>query len=50
MIEQKVMTFDHAFGYSFLFTPKKRGKEKENEVAKIVIKSHAILLDPSEWF
>ena len=44
------MTFNHAFGYSFLSLLKKEGKEKENEEAKIVIKSHAILLDPSEWF
>jgi hypothetical protein len=31
MIEQKGMTFDHDFGYSFplfLFPPKKRGKKK----------------------
>ena len=42
------MTFDHDFGYSFpLFSSplKKRDDEKKNEVAKIVIKSHAVLLD-----
>ena len=39
-IEQKGMTFDHDFGYSFPF----------NEVAKIVIKSHAFLLDPFYLF
>ena len=43
------MTFDHDFGYSFsLFFPpplKKDGREKVNEVSKIVIKSHAFLLD-----
>ena len=32
--------FDHS---SFLFPPKKRGKRKDNEVAKIVIKSHTFL-------
>jgi hypothetical protein len=47
-IEQKGMTFDHNFGYSFPFSLpslKKRDEEKENEVAKIVIKSHAFPLD-----
>ena len=39
------MTFDHDFAYSFLFPPKKkREEEKENEVAKIGIRSHAFLL------
>ena len=41
------MIFDHYFGYSFpLFSSllKKRREEKENELAKIVIKSHAFLL------
>ena len=37
----KGMTFDHDFGYPFLFPPKKREEEKENESAKILIKSHA---------
>ena len=48
-IEQKGMTFGHDFDYSFpLFTYllKKGGREKENEVAKVEIKSHAFLLDP----
>ena len=42
------MTFDHDFGYSFLLFSfqNKEGREKENEVAKIVIKSYSILLDP----
>jgi hypothetical protein len=43
------MTFDHGIGYSFaLFFSllKKREEEKENKLAKIVIKSHAFLLDP----
>ena len=47
-IEQKGITFDHDFGYSIpLFSSllKKREEEKENELAKIVIKSHALLLD-----
>ena len=42
------MTFDHDFGYSFPRLSsllKKREEEKENEVANIVIKSHAFLLD-----
>ena len=40
------MTFDHDFGYSFLFPPKKKGgEEEENELAKIVIKGHAFLLN-----
>ena len=49
MIEQKGMTFDHDFGYSFHLSYsllKKKGREKENEVKKIVIKSHVFLLDP----
>ena len=47
-IDQKGMAFDQNFFYSFpLFSSllKKEGREKENEVAKIVIKSHAFLLD-----
>ena len=44
--KKKGMTFDHDFGYSFpLFPPRKREEEKENEVAKIVIKSNAFLFD-----
>ena len=38
------MTFDHDFGYSFMVL-KKEGREKKNKVAKIVIKSHAFLLN-----
>ena len=41
--ELKGMTFDHDFGYSFpLFSSflKKGEKEKENELAKIVFKTH----------
>ena len=50
-IEQKGMTFDHDFGYSFPLSfslLKKEGREKKNEVAKIMIKSHAFLLDRSK--
>ena len=28
MIEQKGMTFDHGFGYTLLFPPKKKRKEE----------------------
>ena len=28
LIEQKGMTFDHDFGYSFIFTLKKEGRRK----------------------
>jgi hypothetical protein len=48
LIEQKGMTFDHDFVYSFtIFSTliKKGEEEKEYEVAKIVIKGHAFLLD-----
>ena len=47
-IEKKGMPFDHDFCYSFpLFSSllKKEGREKENEIVKIVIKSHTFLLD-----
>ena len=53
LIEQKGMTFDHDFTYSFpLFSSllKKEGREEENKVAKIVIKSHAFLLDLIPYF
>ena len=43
-IERKGMTFDHHFGYSFPLL-KKEGKRKGDCIAKIVIKSHAFLLD-----
>jgi hypothetical protein len=42
------MNFDHDFGNSFLpflLPPKKRGKKKKRMNTKIVIKSHAFLLD-----
>ena len=48
LIEQKGMIFDHDFGYSFpLFSSllKIQGREKENKVAKIVIKRYAFLLN-----
>ena len=48
MIEQKGVTFDHDFGYSLvLFSPllKKGEIRKGKLIAKIVIKSHAFLLD-----
>ena len=48
-MEQKGMTFDHDFFYFiFLFSSllKKEGREKENEVPKIVIKSHTFLFHP----
>ena len=47
MIEQKGKNFDHDFGYTFSLLSsllKKEGREKENEVSKIVIKSRAFLL------
>ena len=47
-IEQKGMIIYHDFGYSFsLFTSllKKEGRRKGEWIAKIVIKSHAFLLD-----
>ena len=47
MIKQKGMTFDHDFGYSLslLSSLLKREEEKENKQKKMVIKSHAFLLD-----
>ena len=48
MIEQKGMTFDQDFVYSFtLFSSllKREGRRKGELIAKIVIKSHAFLLD-----
>ena len=48
-IEQKGMTFDHDIGYSFpnfsSLLKKQREEEKENELAKSVIKTHAFQLD-----
>ena len=52
LIELKGMTFIHDFGYSFpLFSShlKNEGREIKNWVAKILIKSHAFLLDRSIW-
>ena len=46
MMEQEGMTFDHDFSYFILLFSsllKKEGREKENDVAKIVIKSHTFL-------
>ena len=42
------MNFEHDFGYSFpvfISLLIKREEEKENELAKIVVKCHAFLLD-----
>ena len=47
-IEQKGMTFDHDFSYSFplfSFLLKKEGRRKKELLAKIMIKCHAFLLD-----
>ena len=42
------MPFENDFGYSIrLFSSLLKKREKKNEVAKIVINSHAFLLDPS---
>ena len=52
LIEQKGMTFDHDFGYSFpLFASllKKEVRRKAELIANIVIKSHAFLLDPKDF-
>ena len=48
LIDQKGMTFDHDFGYSFpLFQSllEKQGRRKGECILKIVIKNHAFLLD-----
>ena len=45
-MKQEGMTFDHDFCYFILLFSsllKKEGRERENEVAKIVIKSHTFL-------
>ena len=50
-MEKKGMTFDHDFcNYTLLFSSllKKEGRENENEVAKIVMKSHTFLFHPRE--
>ena len=47
-IDQKGMTFDQDFGYALPFFSsllKKEGRRKGEWIAKIVIKSHAFLLD-----
>ena len=42
------MNFDHDFGY--YFPPKKREEETENELAQIVIKTHAFQTGPKfQW-
>ena len=47
LIEQKGMTFDHDFGYFFFSSFLKKEERRKGEwLAKIVIKSHAFLLDP----
>ena len=46
---QKGMTFDHDFGYSlplFFTLLKNGGEEKQDELAKFVIKGNTFLLDP----
>ena len=48
MIDQKGMTFDHDFCYSFSFSSSLffyGGREKEKRITKVVVKSHAFLLD-----
>ena len=53
LIEQKGMPLDHDFGYSFPLSSsllKKEGRENENEIAIILIKSHAFQLDHSSLF
>ena len=45
-MKQEGMTFDHDFCYFILLFSsllQKEGREKENDVAKIVIKSHTFL-------
>ena len=48
-MKQEGMTFDHDLCYFILLFSsllKKEGREKENDVAKIVIKSHTFLFHP----
>ena len=50
LMELKGMTFDHDFCYFILLFSSllnKEGREKENDVAKIVIKSHTFLFHPN---
>ena len=47
-IEQKGLTFDHDFCYSFSFSFPlifKEGRKKGKKITKVVVKSHAFLLD-----
>ena len=56
-IEQKGMTFDHDFCYSFSFSSSlffKEGREKGKIITKLMVKIHAFLLgknmtDPNPW-
>ena len=51
-MKQEGMTFDHDFCYFILLFSsllKKEGREKENDVAKIVIKSHTFLFHLGSW-
>ena len=53
LMKQGGMTFDHDFCYFILLSSsllKKEGREKENDVAKIVIKSHTFLFHPSFFY
>ena len=48
-MKQEGMTFDHDFCYFILLFSsllKKEGRKRENDVAKIVIKSHTFLFHP----
>ena len=50
-IEQKGMTFDHDFCYLFSFSSSlfyKEGEERGKRITKVVVKSHAFLLDQLE--
>ena len=46
LIEQKGMTFDHDFCYSFSFSSSPFFRGKNKRITKVVVKSHAFLLDP----
>ena len=54
-IEQKGMTFDHDFCYSFSLSSSQfflEGREKGKRKTKVVVKRHVFLLDPinkSKW-
>ena len=52
-IKQEGMTFDHDFCYFILLFSsllKKEGREKENDVAKIVTKSHTFLFHQTRGY